>query len=59
MDTNAHNIRLCFKGSTITVYYDNTLVITTADATYPQGAIALDVSNQPITFDNVTVISVP
>lgn len=34
-------------------------MITATDALYAQGAIALDVSNQPITFDNVTVISVP
>jgi hypothetical protein len=59
MDTNTHNVRLCFKGSAISVYYDNVLVITATDATYSQGAIALDVSNQPITFDNVSVISLP
>lgn len=59
MDTNTHNVRLCFKGSAISVYYDNVLVITATDATYSQGAVALDVSNQPITFDNVSVISLP
>ncbi len=59
MDTNRHNLRLSFQGSSISVYYDNALVITTSDATYTQGAIALDVSNQPISFDNVSVISLP
>ena len=57
--TSYHNIRLCFQGSTIKVYYDNVLKITATDSTYSQGAIALDVSNQPISFDNVTVISLP
>ena len=59
MDTKVHNIRLSFKGSTIQVYYDNVLIITATDATYPQGAVALDVSNQPISFSNVSVISLP
>lgn len=59
IDTNLHNVRLVFQGTTIQVYYDNALVITAADASYSQGAVALDVSNQPIAFDNVTVISLP
>jgi len=57
VDTKVHNIRLSFKGSTIQVYYDNALVITATDSTYAQGAVALDVSNQPISFSNVSVIS--
>jgi hypothetical protein len=56
IDTNWHNIRLTFKGSQIQIYYDNTLVIQVTDSTYTAGATALDVSNQPIAFDNVTVI---
>ena len=56
IDTNIHNIRLSFHGSTIQVYYDNQLAITATDSTYTQGAIALDVSNQPIAFSNVNVI---
>jgi hypothetical protein len=56
IDTNIHNIRLSFQGSTIKVYYDNQLAITATDSTYTQGAIALDVSNQPIAFSNVSVI---
>ena len=59
MNTNVHNLRLSFQGSTIKVYYDNALVITATDASYTQGAVAFDVSNQPIAFDNVTVISLP
>jgi hypothetical protein len=59
MDTNVHNLRMAFQGSTIQVYYDNVLVITATDTTYTQGAVALDVYNQPITFNNVTVISLP
>ena len=59
MDTNTHNVRLKFKGTAIQVYFDNVLVITATDATYAQGAVGLDVSNQPVSFDNVTVISAP
>jgi hypothetical protein len=59
IDTKVHNLRLTLKGSTIQVYYDNTLVITATDTTYSQGAIALDVSNQPIAFSNVSVITMP
>jgi hypothetical protein len=59
IDTNAHNLRLVFKGTTIQVYFDNALAISATDASYSQGAVAFDVSNQPISFDNVTVISLP
>jgi Viral BACON domain len=59
MDTNSHTLRLSFKGSAIQVYYDESLAITASDPTYAQGAIAFDVSNQPISFTNVTVISLP
>ena len=58
-DTKLHNLRLSFVGTTIKVYYDNVLVITATDATYAQGAVALDVSSQPIAFSNVAVISLP
>jgi hypothetical protein len=56
IDTNVHNLRLSFRGSTISVYYDSQLVITTSDSSYAQGAVALDVSDQTITFSNVSVI---
>lgn len=57
--TNFHHLRLCFQGSTIQVYYDNVLQITATDSAYTQGAIAFDVSNQPISFTNVNVVSLP
>ncbi len=56
INTNLHNLRLSFQGSNINVYYDNQLVVTATDSTYTQGAIALDVSNQPLAFSNVSVI---
>ena len=59
IDTNWHSLRLVFQGTTIQAYYDNSLVITATDSNYAQGAVALDVSSQPIAFDNVTVISLP
>jgi hypothetical protein len=59
IDTNAHNLRLVFQGTTIQVYFDNALVISANDASYSQGAVAFDVSSQPISFSNVTVISLP
>lgn len=59
LDTAWHNLRLVFQGTSIQVYYDNQLEISATDSSYAQGAVALDVSNQPITFDNVSVISMP
>ena len=35
--------------------YDGTTVIQVTDATLTSGAVALDVSNQPISFDDVLV----
>jgi len=32
-------------------------VISVSDSTYTAGAIALDVSNQPVAFSNVSVVS--
>ena len=55
-DTKVHSLRLVFQGTQIQVYYDDALAIQATDATYSQGAIALDVSNQPIGFSNVSVI---
>jgi hypothetical protein len=54
--THTHNLRLSFKGSQISVYYDNALAMQATDPTYIQGGVALDVSNQPIGFTNVSVI---
>ncbi len=56
MDTQLHQLRLSFNGSQIAVYYDNAQVVSANDSTYPTGAIALDVSSQPIAFSNVSVL---
>jgi hypothetical protein len=57
VDTNRHNLKLKMVGSQITVYYDDQLVIQATDSTYTQGAAALDVHDQPITFNKVAAIS--
>ena len=56
-DTNLHNVRIDMQGSNIRVFYDNTQIIQVTDVTFTSGGIALDVSNQPIQYDNVRVIS--
>jgi hypothetical protein len=56
MTTSTHGLRIAFAGNQITVYYDNVLIITATDSTLAAGAIALDVSNRPITFSNVSVL---
>jgi len=57
MDTaHTHNLRLTFRGTEISAYYDNALVMQATDATYGQGGVSFDVSNQPIGFTNVNVI---
>jgi hypothetical protein len=50
-----HTLALDFAGSQISVIFDGTTVIETTDTTLAAGAVALDVSNQPITFDDVAV----
>ncbi|HEX7284700.1 MAG TPA: family 16 glycoside hydrolase, partial [Candidatus Angelobacter sp.] len=57
MDTNTHTIKVMFKGSQISVYYDNALVVQATDATYAQGAVALETHDKPISFDNISVIN--
>jgi hypothetical protein len=52
-----HHVRIDAQGSTITVFVDYTQVISLTDTTYAAGAIALDVSNQPVGFANVSVVS--
>ena len=52
-----HTLALVFSGSQITVEYDGAAVIQTTDSTLAAGAVALDVSNQPITYDDVAVTS--
>ena len=55
--TTTHNVRFDMQGSTIRVFYDNVQVIQVTDTTYTSGGVAFDVSNQPIQYDNVRVIS--
>jgi hypothetical protein len=51
-----HHIRIDVQGSAITAYLDNLRVLTASDSTYPAGAIALDGSNQVLSYKNVSVI---
>jgi hypothetical protein len=51
-----HRLDLALNGPQITVSYDGATVITATDSTLSSGAIALDVSDQPIQFDDVLVI---
>jgi hypothetical protein len=54
-----HTLAVTFDGSQISVVFNGTTVIQVSDATYATGAIAFDVSNQPIDFDDVTVSTLP
>jgi hypothetical protein len=56
-DTNVHNVRIDLQGSLIRVFMDNVQIIQVTDTTFTSGGIALDVSNQPVQYDNVKVIS--
>ncbi|HEV2992305.1 MAG TPA: family 16 glycoside hydrolase [Candidatus Angelobacter sp.] len=50
-----NNLKLSFSGTQISVIYNGAAVITVNDSAFPSGAIALDVSNQHIQFDDVLV----
>lgn len=50
-----HTLQLVFFGNQISVVYDGTTVIQTSDSVLITGAVALDVSNQPIQYDDVLV----
>ena len=54
-----HTLALIFEGSLISVVYDGTTVAQVTDTTLTSGAVALDVSNQPIDFDDVAVTTLP
>ena len=59
MDPNVfHTVKLTFSGTQITVSYDASNVIQVTDATLGNGAVALDVSNQHIQFEDV-IVTVP
>ena len=55
--TNFHTLALSFAGTQIQVLYDGRVVITATDTTNTSGLIALDVYNQPVTFDNILATS--
>lgn len=56
MDPNVfHRLKLVFSGTQITVIYDGAAVIQVTDTALSTGAVALDVSNQHIQFDDVFV----
>ena len=52
---NFHPLRLTFNGDIIEVYYNGQILFSATDTVYSSGGIAIDVSNQPIEFDNVKV----
>ncbi len=52
-----HTLSLTFSGSQITVTFNGTAIITVSDSVLTSGGIALDVSNQPIQFDDVRVFA--
>ena len=54
-----HTLAVTFDGSQISVAFNGTTVIQVSDTTYAAGAVALDVSNQPIDFDDVAVSTLP
>lgn len=56
-DTNVHNVQIDMQGSVIRVFFDHVQIIQVTDTTFTSGGIALDVSNQPVQYDNVKVIS--
>jgi hypothetical protein len=53
-----HTLALSFQGSQISVVYDGTTVAQVTDTTLAAGAVALDVSNQPVDFDDVVVTQI-
>lgn len=50
-----NSLMLSFKGTQISVIYNGTTIIQASDSALTKGAIALDVSNRHIQFDDVTV----
>lgn len=54
-----HTLALVFEGNRISLVYNGSTLAQVNDSTYSAGAVALDVSNQPIDFDDVTVTTLP
>jgi len=57
LTAGTHHVRIDVRGSSITVFLDYAQVISFTDTSYSAGAIALDVSNQPVAFSNVSIVS--
>jgi len=57
LTAGTHHVRIDVRGSSITVFIDYAQVISFTDTSYSAGAIALDVSNQPVAFSNISVVS--
>jgi hypothetical protein len=53
-----HTLSIRLSGSQISVDFNGATVITATDSALTAGAIALDVSNQPIEFDDVIVTQI-
>src|SRR5216684_8850487 len=54
-----HTLQMIFNGSQITVLLDGPAVLQATDANLTSGAMALDVSNQHIQYDDVLVTTIP
>ncbi|MEG9434439.1 BACON domain-containing protein, partial [Terriglobus sp. ADX1] len=54
-DANPHTYGLSMHGSTLTVSRDGVQLITATDSTYTSGVVALDPSNQVVTYNSVVV----
>jgi hypothetical protein len=52
-----HHLRIDVQSTAITVWVDYVQVLAITDSSYAAGAIALDVSNQTVTFSNLNVVS--
>jgi hypothetical protein len=59
LDTSPHRLGLAFQGTTIRVLWDGAAIASATDATWTKGAVALDVSNREVFYDDVTVGAVP
>jgi hypothetical protein len=58
-DTNTHQLRVTVQGTQIRVHWDGVQVLSATDGTYSSGIVAVDVANQPITFDDAAVRFAP
>ena len=54
-----HSLQMVFNGPQITLLMDGPAVLQVNDATLASGAVALDVSNQHMQYDDVLVTSIP